>query len=93
MRAASRPLSFLFLHFREPEEVEMSSGNGKPIYLETSDVARVLRLSKEAVRLAANDGRLEVEAKTAGGLLLFRADTVAAYKEHRRPRGRRRSAA
>ena len=54
-----------------------------PEYLTPGDAALELGLSAQGVRVAANDGRLKVAARTKGGTRLFRPAEVYRFKRQR----------
>lgn len=65
------------------------------MYLSVADVARVLGVTPQMVRLLARQGTLVPAARTVGGIQLFRqedAERLAAERERRREAGRSRSA-
>lgn len=57
--------------------------------LTPSDAARILRLSPAGVRLAADDGRLVVAARTPNGGRLFLRQEVERFKRARSSKRRR----
>lgn len=56
-------------------------------FLTPAEAARILNLTPDGVRLAADTGRLPVAARTASGRRLFSREQVEAFK---RDRARRR---
>ncbi len=63
------------------------------LFLEPSEVGRILNFSVARVRDLADEGRLIVAARTQRGLRLFRREDIELYLatvQKRRPSGRRK---
>ena len=52
-------------------------------FLTASDAARLLNMSAAGVRVAADEGRLVVAAKTPGGVRLFTRSSVELFRRQR----------
>jgi len=72
----------------------VSVADGAVVELLTpADAARILRLSPAGVRLAADDGRLRIAARTPIGGRLFDRVEVERFKQERRERAKARKTA
>jgi predicted site-specific integrase-resolvase len=56
------------------------------MFLSVADAARILGVTPQTVRLMVRRGTLAVEAKTVGGIQLFRSDQVERLAARRKER-------